>query len=104
MMNLKNRTVRALSINPATRIIVSVAGILCGISDLEHGFFETLQSSAFQNSAADQPIIVAEVAIVQATLVRFEVAHHLAEYLCSKLIYEPMFFSSMPVLLREQVS
>jgi hypothetical protein len=30
----------------ATRIIVSMVGILCGISGLEHGFFETLQGNA----------------------------------------------------------
>jgi hypothetical protein len=29
----------------ATRIIVSTVGILCGISGIEHGFFETLQGS-----------------------------------------------------------
>src|SRR5512141_2939572 len=29
--------------NLATRTIVSIVGILCGISGLEHGFFETLQ-------------------------------------------------------------
>lgn len=45
MMKSNNRTGRALPINPATRIIVSVVGILCGISGLEHGFFETLQGN-----------------------------------------------------------
>ena len=29
----------------ATRVIASTAGVLCGISGLEHGFFETLQGS-----------------------------------------------------------
>lgn len=29
----------------ATRVIASTAGLLCGISGLEHGFFETLQGS-----------------------------------------------------------
>jgi len=31
---------------PATRTIVSAVGVLCGISGLEHGFFETLQGSS----------------------------------------------------------
>ncbi|MEW5868574.1 MAG: hypothetical protein AB1894_04810 [Chloroflexota bacterium] len=30
----------------ATRVIASTVGVLCGISGLEHGFFETLQGSA----------------------------------------------------------
>jgi hypothetical protein len=30
----------------ATRAIVSIVGILCGVSGLEHGFFETLQGNA----------------------------------------------------------
>ncbi len=46
MMNSNNRTGRSLPINPATRIIVSVVCIWCGISGLEHGFFETLQGNA----------------------------------------------------------
>jgi hypothetical protein len=29
----------------ATRVIASTAGVLCGISGIEHGFFETLQGS-----------------------------------------------------------
>lgn len=41
-----NNNRNALPINQATRIIVSVVGIWCGISGLEHGFFETLQGSA----------------------------------------------------------
>ena len=38
------RTVRA------TRVIASTAGVLCGISGLEHGFFETLQGSTAPNA------------------------------------------------------
>ncbi len=34
----------------ATRIIVSTVGILCGISGVEHGFFETLQGHVAPNS------------------------------------------------------
>jgi hypothetical protein len=30
---------------PATRITVSTVGILCGVSGMEHGFFETLQGN-----------------------------------------------------------
>jgi len=33
----------------ATRIIVSTAGVLCGLSGLEHGFFETLQGNVPPN-------------------------------------------------------
>ena len=29
----------------ATRVIAATAGVLCGISGLEHGFFETLQGA-----------------------------------------------------------
>lgn len=36
--------------NRATRITVSVTGILCGISGLEHGIFETLQGSTAPES------------------------------------------------------
>lgn len=36
--------------NQATRVIVSTAGILCGISGLEHGFFETLQGNVAPSS------------------------------------------------------
>lgn len=34
----------------ATRIIVSTIGILCGISGLEHWFFETLQGNTVPNA------------------------------------------------------
>ncbi len=34
----------------ATRIIVSTVGILCGISGIEHGFFETLQGNVAPTS------------------------------------------------------
>lgn len=34
----------------ATRVIVSTVGILCGISGLEHGFFETLQGNIAPSS------------------------------------------------------
>lgn len=34
----------------ATRIIVSTVGILCGISGVEHGFFETLQGNVAPSS------------------------------------------------------
>ncbi len=31
---------------PATQVIAATGGILCGLSGLEHGFFETLQGHA----------------------------------------------------------
>jgi hypothetical protein len=34
----------------ATRVITSTVGVLCGISGLEHGFFETLQGNTTPNS------------------------------------------------------
>ncbi len=45
-MNWMNNNGSALHTNHATRVIVSVVGMLCGVSGLEHGFFETLQGSA----------------------------------------------------------
>ena len=41
---MNNTTAPAHSF-PAIRIIVSTVGILCGISGMEHGFFETLQGN-----------------------------------------------------------
>ncbi len=50
MMKPNTSTGSALSLNPATRIIVSVVGILCGISGLEHGFIEILHGIAAPDS------------------------------------------------------
>jgi len=33
----------------ATHITVAIVGILCGISGIEHGFFETLQGNTVPN-------------------------------------------------------
>jgi hypothetical protein len=49
MWNLKNNVGDSRQLN-ATRIIVSTVGVLCGISGIEHGFFETLQGNVAPNS------------------------------------------------------
>ncbi len=45
-MKKMNNSRSTLPINQATQMIVSVISIWCGVSGLEHGFFETLQGSA----------------------------------------------------------
>ncbi len=34
-----------IQINPTIRTVIAVCGVICGISGLEHGFFETLQGN-----------------------------------------------------------